>query len=78
MFTPARTVTQRLYMRDGMTNDLLSSTAGATAISRWRMPSGTWQSGDEDPRIPQSKHLEEAIDRAVGAAVADPDRDDPV
>jgi hypothetical protein len=29
---------------------------------------------DEDSRIPQSKHLEEAVDRAVGAAVADPNR----
>jgi hypothetical protein len=33
MFTPARTVTQRLYMRDGMIKRLLSSTASHCRIA---------------------------------------------
>jgi hypothetical protein len=34
MFTPAPTVTQRLYMRDGMTKLPLSSKAGRCRIAR--------------------------------------------
>ena len=77
MFTPARTVTQRLYMRVGMTERPLSSTASHCRIA---LVHAEWDlgSGDEDLKIPQSKHLEEAVNRAIGAAVADPDRDDPV
>jgi hypothetical protein len=42
MFTPARTVTQRLYMRDGMTERPLSSTASHRRIA---LVYAEWDSG---------------------------------